>query len=221
MMAVVRSKGERRERVSVTKYDVKQELKHCYAPKNRDWELVEVPPQQFLGIDGRGDPNIAAAYADAVEALFSVAYTIKFASKKTLDRDLVVAPLEGLWWADDPSVFIARTKDAWQWRMLICQPDWITADMIEDAKRAALAKKGLDAIGDVRHETLNEGTSAQVLHIGTYDDEAPTLAKLHGSYLADNNLRMSGAHHEIYLSDARRTDPAKLKTILRQPVHPQ
>jgi hypothetical protein len=202
----------------MTRYDVKRELKQCYAPRNPDWTLVDVPTQRFIAVDGHGDPNTSADYARAVEALYTVAYTIKFTSKRALGRDFVVGPLEGLWWSDDPEVFITRAKDAWQWRMLISQPDWITEDLIDDAKQTALAKKGLPAIAGIRRETLHEGTSAQLLHLGPYDDEGPVLARLHHEYLAANNLRMSGQHHEIYLSDPRRTEPAKLKTILRQPV---
>lgn len=202
----------------MTRYDIKRELKQCYAPRNRDWALVDVPAQRFIAVDGSGDPNTSAAYARAVEALYTVAYTIKFASKRTLDRDFVVGPLEGLWWSDRPEVFTARDKDAWQWRMLISQPDWITEDFIDDAKQTALAKKGLPAIADVRYEPMHEGLCAQVLHIGPYDDEGPILAELHGEYLAANNLRMTGHHHEVYLGDPRRSAPAKLRTVLRQPV---
>ncbi|MDA2815001.1 GyrI-like domain-containing protein [Nocardiopsis sp. RSe5-2] len=202
------------------RYDVKRDLKQLYAPKNTDWALVDVPPQRFIAADGKGDPNTSDDYARAVQALYSVAYTAKFAAKRTLGRDFVVAPLEGLWWADDPRVFITRDKDAWQWRMLIALPDWITDALVEDAKDAALKKKGLPAIADVLRVDLHEGTSAQLLHIGPYDDEGPSLARLHDTYLAANGLRMSGIHHEVYLSDPRRTAPARLKTVLRQPVAP-
>lgn len=204
----------------MTRYDVKRELRQCYDPTNTDWALVDVPAQQFLAVDGRGDPNTSADYARAVEALYAVAYTIKFSSKRVLGRDFVVGPLEGLWWSDRPEVFTTREKDAWNWRMLISQPDWVTEDLIEEAKQTALAKKRLPAIADVRRETLHEGTSAQLLHIGAYDDEGPALARLHHEYLPAHNLRMSGHHHEIYLNDPRRTEPAKLRTILRQPVRP-
>lgn len=205
----------------MTRYDVKRDLHHCYAPKNRGWELVDVPEQQFIGADGYGDPNISDDYGRAVEALYAVAYTIKFASKRDTGTDFVVAPLEGLWWADNPEVFVTREKASWQWTMLICQPEWVTAGAIEAAKDIALSKKGNPAIATVRHLVLNEGTSAQVLHRGPYDDEGPILATLHNEYLRDNNLQMAGPHHEIYLSDPRRTDPAQLKTILRQPVRPR
>ncbi|ROT29426.1 GyrI-like domain-containing protein [Micromonospora sp. HM5-17] len=204
----------------MTRYDVKRELRHCYAPTNTDWELVEVPAQQFIAVDGHGDPNTSADYTHAVEALYAVAYTIKFAAKRLLGRDFVVGPLEGLWWSDHPEVFITRAKHLWNWRMLISQPDWIPPELIDEAKQTALAKKARPAIAQVRRETLHEGTSAQLLHVGPYDDEGPALARLHHQYLATHNLRMVGDHHEIYLSDPRRTAPAKLRTVLRQPVRP-
>ncbi|WP_141576264.1 GyrI-like domain-containing protein [Actinomadura sp. WMMA1423] len=199
------------------RYDIKRELKQCYAPKNADWALVEVPAQRFIAVEGSGDPNTSEDYARAVEALYTVAYTLKFASKAA-GRDFVVGPLEGLWWADDPEVFITREKDAWHWRMLISRPDWISDDLVDEAKRTALAKKGLPAIAEIRAETLKEGTCAQLLHVGPYDDEGPALARLHHEYLAANDLRMAGHHHEVYLGDHRRTEPARFKTVLRQPV---
>lgn len=198
-------------------YDVKRELKAFYAPKNSDWELVDVPDQQFIGIDGTGNPNTSEAYARAVEALYSVAYVLKFASKRE-GRDFVVGPLEGLWYSDDPSVFTVGAKDLWSWTMLISQPGWVSAGMVKEAVETALAKKKLPAIGDVRRVELSEGRCAQVLHIGSYDDEAPTLARLHADVIPGHGLRESGEHHEIYLGDPRKTPPARLKTILRQPV---
>ncbi|MDX3520066.1 GyrI-like domain-containing protein [Streptomyces scabiei] len=203
-----------------TKYDVKRVLKACYAPRNTDWELVDVPELRYLAVDGHGDPNTAAAYRHAVEALYAVAYTVKFTSKRELGEDFVVGPLEGLWWADDMDDFLARRKDNWRWRMLVHVPGWITDSMIEEARSAALAKKDRPALRDVRPETLREGTSAQVLHIGSYDDETPALTRLHRDYLPAHGLREAGLHHEIYLSDPRRTDPARLRTVLRQPVEP-
>lgn len=147
-----------------------------------------------------------------------MAYGLKFASKKSLGRDFVVGPLEGLWRADDPTAFITRRKETWEWTMMISQPDWITEDMVRAAIDNVAKKKETAALGDIRLRTLAEGTCVQILHIGSYDDETPTLERLHNSYLPDNGLTFNGDHHEIYLSDARRTAPAKLKTILRQPV---
>lgn len=199
-------------------YDVKRDQKKLYAPTNTAWAIVDVPEQQFIAIDGTGNPNTAPAYAHAVGALYAVAYALKFANKRTEGADFVVAPLEGLWWADRPEAFTSGAKDAWNWTMLINMPSWITKEMIEDAKQTALAKKKIPAISQLRHLTLHEGHSAQVLHIGSYDDEAPVLHELHHTYLAANGLRPSGLHHEIYLSDPRRTDSEKLKTVLRQPI---
>ncbi|WP_410622427.1 GyrI-like domain-containing protein [Amycolatopsis sp. cmx-8-4] len=193
-------------------YDVKKDLKALYAPKNTDWALVDVPEQRFLAIDGRGNPNTADSYKRAVEALYAVAYTLKRAA----ERDFVVGPLEGLWWADDLTAFTVRAKDSWQWTMLISQPEWIGEDDVEEARETVRRKKKLDA--DVRFEVLEEGRCAQALHVGSYDDEGPLLARLHDEYLAAHGLTPTGRHHEVYLGDPRRTAPEKLRTVLRQPV---
>lgn len=199
-------------------YDVKREHKRFYAPKETVWTVVDVPEQQFIAVDGTGNPNTAPAYTQAVEALYAVAYTLKFAAKRTEGGDFVVGPLEGLWWADRPEAFTEGAKDTWNWTMLISMPSWITADMIEDAKETARAKKKLPAIPQVRRLTLREGPSAQILHVGSYDDEAPALHELHHVYLPANGLRPTGKHHEVYLSDPRKTAPERLKTVVRQPV---
>ena len=130
----------------------------------------------------------------------------------------MVGPLEGLWWADDPTVFVTRQKEAWSWRLLIAQPEWVDDDTIERARETAAAKRGAPAIADVHPYVLEEGLCAQILHVGSYDDEGPALEELHSRFVPDNGLEIAGLHHEIYLSDARRTDPSKLRTILRQPV---
>ncbi|WP_245976978.1 GyrI-like domain-containing protein [Cryobacterium soli] len=208
----------------VAPYDVKRELRALYAPKNRDWETLTVPTQRFLAVDGHGDPNTSPAYAEAVEALYAVAYTVKFASKRA-GRDLVVGPLEGLWYAEEASVFSARDKAAWSWTMLISQPDWVSDADIGEAiaaarAKAAAKKKPLPALDGVRIEVLDEGLCEQVLHVGSYDDETPVLARLHGELLPAAGLRERGRHHEVYLGDPRRTAPDKLRTVLRQPVTP-
>ena len=201
-------------------YDVKRELRELYAPKNREWALLEVPPQQFIAVSGKGNPNTAPEYAQAVQALYAVAYTLKFASKRA-GRDFVVGPLEGLWWSPDPEVFTTRAKDEWLWRMMVSLPDWLTTEDVEEAAATALAKKKLPAIELVEHETLHEGTCAQVLHVGSYDDETPIMTTLHEEYLPAHNLTERDRHHEVYLGDPRRTAPEKLKTVLRQPVSPR
>lgn len=201
----------------MAKYDLKREHKALYAPKNTAWELIDVPRQQFISIEGSGNPNISAEYSRAVEALFAVAYAIKFASKG-LGRDFVVGPLEGLWWADDLEVFITRNKDAWKWRLLIAQPEWITDDTIGEARDAVASKRDNPAIDAVSRHVLEEGPSAQMLHVGAYDDEAPVLQALHDRFLPENDLQPTGFHHEVYLSDPRKTEISKLRTVLRQPV---
>ena len=204
----------------MSKIDLKTEYKPLYSATARDFTLVDVPPLSFLMFDGKGDPNTAPVYHQAVEALFSLSYTLKFMSKRALGRDYVVGPLEGLWSSDDVSDFAARRKSKWSWTMMILQPDWIGIDMLSAARAEVLMKNGLPGLENVRLERLHEGPSAQILHVGSYDDEGPVLHRLHSEWLPANGLAPTGRHHEIYLSDPRRVEPAKLKTLLRQPVKP-
>ena len=199
------------------KVDFKKEMHELYAPTVRDFVVVEVPEMQFLMLDGHGDPNTAESYQDALAALYGVAYKIKFLSKK-LDLDYVVPPLEGLWWAESMDFFTTnRDKDTWSWTMMIMQPSWITPDMVYQAVKD-VEKKELVALPLLRMETYSEGLSAQIMHIGSYDAETPTLKRLHEVWLPVNGFVENGKHHEIYLSDPRRTAPEKLKTVLRQPI---
>jgi hypothetical protein len=208
------------EATETAPYDVKRELPALYTPKNRDWALLTVPPQRFLAVAGTGDPNTAPAYTEAVEALYAVAYTLKFAGKRA-GRDFVVGPLEGLWYADDASVFSAREKAEWSWTMLICLPDSASKTDVDAAVAAARdKKKDLPALERVRIESLDEGLCMQLLHVGSYDEETPALVRLHGEVLPAEGLRERGRHHEVYLGDPRRTAPEKLRTVLRQPVSP-
>ncbi len=201
------------------KIDFKKTLKHLYQPGKTDFELVDVPEMQFLMIDGNGDPNTAIEYQHALEALYAVAYKLKFLSKKQLERDYVVPPLEGLWWAEDMDAFTTqRDKSQWSWTMMIMTPEWIAPEMFEQALAASSAKEPPAALDKLRLEAYHEGLSAHILHIGSYDDEAPTLARLHHEWMPANGLTFNGLHHEIYLSDPRRVAPEKLKTVLRQPV---
>jgi hypothetical protein len=198
-------------------HDIKKERKDLYAPRPGDFEVVDVPEIGFLMVDGHGDPNTSVAYREAVKALYATSYAIRAVGKKTLGRVHTVGPLEGLWSAEDLEVFRTRDKSAWDWTMMIAQPDWITPEMVDHALAAAQEKQ-LPALGLVRFQRYTEGRSAQILHIGSYDDEGPALKRLHDEFLPDNGLAPVGRHHEIYLSDARKTEPTKLKTILRQPV---
>lgn len=205
------------EETAMPKYDVKKAHKELYSPSAKAFTAVEVPELHYIAVDGHGDPNTSPAYADAVEALYGVAYTLKFASK-ALGKDFVVGPMEGLWRSDDPAAFLARRKDEWEWTMMINRPDWITEDMVHAAVDRVAERRRTDALDALRMLTLDEGACVQILHIGSYDDETPTLERLHREYMPEHGLAFNGDHHEVYLSDARRTAPAKLKTILRQPV---
>lgn len=176
-----------------------------------------MPPLHYLQMDGAGDPNTAEAYKIGVAWLYSVSYAMKFAAKAELGRDYVVGPLEALWWADDMSTFLTRKKSDWQWTIMILQPDFVTSALFVRAVDKASKKLGAPP-ASLRLETYHEGLSVQTLHIGSYDDEAPTLARLHQEFLPANGLKETGHHHEIYLSDPRKVAPQKLKTILRQPV---
>lgn len=202
----------------MAKIDFKNEWKHLYRPSKKDFEVVDVPELSFLKVDGHGDPNSAPEYARAVEALYAAAYKTKFISKKE-GRDYVVPPLEGLWWAEDMDSFTsARDKSQWSWTMMLMTPDWISGDMIESARVDAAKGKDLPALEKLRWEPYREGLSAQILHLGSYDDEGPVLARLHGEWMPANGYTFNGLHHEIYLSDPRRVEPHKLRTILRQPI---
>lgn len=198
------------------KLDFKKADKAMYAAKLGRFDLIEVPPLPYLMIDGAGDPNTAPAFARAVQSLYGLSYTLKFAAKASLGRDHVVGPLEGLWWADDLSDFTAGHRAGWQWRMMIRQPDWVSQDMLR-AAQDKLAAKG-DDTAKVRLEIYAEGLALQTLHIGPYTDEAPLIAKMHSVEIPARGLRETGHHHEIYLSDPRKVAADKLKTILRQPV---
>jgi hypothetical protein len=188
------------------KTDLRKAL-DSYRAKAGELRVLDLPPMRYLMVDGRGDPDTAPAYADALAALYPVAYRVKFAAKAA-GHDYVVPPLEALWWADDPAAFTSRRdKTQWRWTVMLLVPDWV-----DDATVAA------EVADPVRVETLAEGRCVQTLHVGPYDDEGPVLAEMHDRFIPDAGLAMTGRHHEIYLNDARRTAPERLRTILRQPV---
>ncbi len=204
----------------MTKIDLKKEWKHLYRPSARKVSVVDVPPRQYLMVDGRGDPNTSQEYQEALAALYALAYTIKFMMKKgEMALDYTVMPLEGLWWAEDMDVFSLADKDSWLWTAMILVPEVVTQVTVDTAVTEVIRKKNPPAIGKVRLEQLAEGTAVQIMHIGPYADEAPTIANLH-KFIAENGYIPRGKHHEIYLSDPRRTAPEKLKTVIRQPVAP-
>lgn len=170
----------------------------------------------FLMIDGCGDPN-GPEYQEAIEALYGVAFTVKFMIKQSTGPDYVVAPLEGLWWMEDMANFNMEVRDDWLWTAMILQPEFVTAELVKEAMAQVEAKKNPPALCRMRFEKMEEGRCAQILHIGPYAEEAPTVVTLH-EFIAGEGYEVCGKHHEIYLSDPRRTAPDKLKTIIRQPV---
>lgn len=205
-------------RSTMPKVDFRKSLKGLYSGSTKDFVLVDVPETRYLMIDGEGDPNTARSYKDAIETLYPVAYAIKFASKLGLGRDYVVPPLEALWWAAEMEDFIERRKDRWLWTVMLMLPGWIEPEFATDCIEPVRQKKRPPALAKLRIEALHEGPSVQILHVGAYDDEGPVLARMHHDFMPSKNLTFNGRHHEIYLSDARKTPPDKLKTILRQPV---
>ena len=201
----------------MSKVDLKRELKHLYQASAKEVVQIEVPTFQFLMIDGEGDPNTSQEYAEAVEALFSVSYTAKFMVKKgTQGIDYSVMPLEGLWWSDDMSAFITNDKSKWKWTMMIMQPHFVEVAVIQAAITEVKRKKTLLAINALRLENFTEGLCAQILHIGPFSEEGPTIQRVHDFIATPSAL--AGKHHEVYLSDIRRADPAKWRTIIRQPM---
>ena len=199
--------------------DYKRELKHLYNPSKKAFSVVDVEPMNFLMIDGHGDPNTAQEYTDAVEALYAVAYKLKFLSKRELGKDYVVPPLEGLWWAEDMETFtVRRDKSTWDWTMMIMQPEWITPDLVDQVVDQVGKQKDLPALSKLRLETYHEGLSVQIMHVGSYDAEGPTIHRMHREFMPENGLEPAGKHHEIYLGDPRKVAPEKLRTVIRQPV---
>lgn len=199
------------------KLDLKKELGHLYRSRKGEIIEVDVPRLRFLMIDGQGDPNTSQQYADAVEALFSVSYTAKFMVKKGKQPiDYAVMPLEGLWWADDMATFSVDDKASWKWTMMIFQPDFVSNETIAEARARVQKKKPLAAVRKLRLAEFDEGTCAQVLHVGPFSEEGPAIERLHAFIEERSGLR--GKHHEIYLSDIRRAKPEHWKTIIRQPM---
>ena len=199
----------------MSKVDLGKELKMLYSAKQTP-AFVDVPKGKFLVIDGKGDPN-GEEYQQALMALYGMAYTLKFHYKEK-GSDFKVMALEGLWWIKD-GVFDMNNpapKENWRWRSMIRVPDLVEQDSL-DAVLPRLVEKRGEKVRDVKLEEFDEGLSAQVLHIGPYSEETPTINRLH-EWVSEQGYRLRDNHHEIYMSDPRRTKPEKLKTIIRHPV---
>ena len=200
----------------MARVDYKRELKHLYNPSRKTFSIVDVPEMTFLMIDGSGDPNTSEEYQQALAALYAVAYGLKFALKAE-GPDYVVPPLEGLWWTPDMAQFSLDAKDEWHWTTMIMQPEAVTPALFEQVRTNTARKKSPPALDRLRLATYLEGLSVQILYVGPYDEEAPTIAAMH-AHSKDQGYELAGKHHEIYLSDPRRTAPDRLKTVIRQPI---
>jgi hypothetical protein len=202
------------------KVDFKKNLKDLYQPSAKEVVAVNVPEMQFLMIDGMGSPGEAQEYLDALAVLYPVAFKTKFLSKAK-GKDYVVPPLEGLWWAANMNDFTEGNRDKWKWTMMIMQPDWITLEMIDDAIKITKENKPeiSKTISKLRLEKYKEGKCAQIMHIGPFSEEGPTIDKVH-KFIEEQGGVFEGhdqKHHEIYLSDPRRAKPENMRTVIRQP----
>jgi len=200
------------------KIDLKKEFATLYKAAVKKIDIVTVPMLNYLMIDGTGDPNNSKQFQDAIEALYSLSYTVKFMFKKGEQQiDYGVMPLEGLWWTDDIENFSMEDKAKWKWTLMIMQPEFVTKATIDEARKLVIERKNIASLEQVRFEKMNEGLCAQTLYIGPYSEEPPTIVKLH-DFIKHSGYKLHGKHREIYLNDMRRTAPEKLKTIIRQPI---
>lgn len=197
------------------KLEIRKSDKAYYGGKPSVWQRLTLPPIPYLAITGKGAPE-GPAYAEAMSALYPLAYAMKFAAKAE-GRDFTIPPLSTQWWAADPTAFVQGRRDEWEWQAMIRMPDFIDATFLDAARKSAKPGPRRD---EVRLEIIDEGDCFQMLHIGPYADEAPKLAELHDELMPEAGVTFAGPHHEVYLSNPGRTAPEKLKTILRQPVKP-
>lgn len=199
--------------------DLKKDLRFLYSPSATVVSILAVPPANFLMVDGSGDPNTSTEYREAIEALYAVSYGLKFKIKRAdPGKDYQVRPLEGLWWTDDvtaPNLW--EHKEAFHWTALIAQPEQVTSELVTEVIAEAGKKKKLPALTGLRFERFDEGLCVQIMHIGPWAAERPTIEKLH-AFAQAQGYKLRGKHHEIYLGDPRRSAPEKLRTIIRQPV---
>jgi hypothetical protein len=199
--------------------DYKKVNKDLYSPSAKEVSIVDVPAMNFLMIDGQGDPN-SKLFQQVVEALYAVAYTIKMMPKKgPLPKgniEYVVPPLEGLWWIEGGGWDIEH-REKWLWTAMIRQPDFVTKESVQQARTHAAKKKSSPLIAKVRFESFREGMSAQIMHIGPFATEGPTIQRIFAC-METNGYKPRGKHHEIYLSDPRKAEPGKMKTVLRHPM---
>lgn len=201
------------------KIDLKKEWKMLYNPSAKAPAIVEVPAANYLMLDGSGNPNSAQRFKDAIQTLFPLAYAIKFAVRKQYEVDYAVMPLEGQYWGTPlgQTHFTDADKEKWSWTLMILQPEWVTAELVESVRQEVTKKKNPPLIGEIRFESFQEGTVTQVMHIGSFDSEAGSVERMH-QLVYDQGYHLCGKHHEIYLNDFTKIAPEKLKTVLRHPI---
>ena len=207
------------------KIDFKKEYKELYRPSVKKESMVNVPKMNYLMIDGQGDPNNSIEFENALESLYGLSYTLKFMYKNKEKPkgyfEYVVPPLEGLWWIKEgvpkDLLLLQQSKEDWRWTLMIMIPDFYTPDIIKEAKEILKNKKNPASLSKLYVQSLEEGLCVQIMYIGSYSDEMPTIEKMH-KFAADNGYKLRDKHHEIYLSDPRKTAPEKLKTVLRHPI---
>jgi len=203
--------------MAVAAVDFKKELKQLYNISGADVVIIDVPPMNFLMVDGAGNPNTTREFQEAVEILYGVSYALKSRVKKAGLTNYVVMPLEGLWWTESMAEFDPEDKGKWKWTLMIMQPEFVTEEYFHEAASEIGKKKDIHVLSKIRYERYSEGLSAQIMHIGPYNTEGPDVAKLH-NFIIENGYVFAGKHHEVYLSDPRRVKPEKIKTLIRQPI---
>jgi hypothetical protein len=197
------------------KLDLRKALKQYYNPPAGEVEFVKVPPMKYIMVDGNGEPG-GEGFQQAMGAIYNVAYTMKFRSKKLLKKDYNVMAPEGLWWVKGGKIDPKKPGD-WLWTLMAVLPDFVTPKLFSESKAEVRRKKNSPGLDRARLETFDEGLCVQTLHIGPYSAETTTINKME-AFAKEHGYEMVGKHHEIYLGDPRRAAPSKLKTILRHPV---
>lgn len=206
----------------MNKLNLSKQYPSCFSAKTKP-EIIDVGFAQYIAIEGKGDPS-GLEFSANIESLYPVAYAIKFAFK-ALNKDFVVSKLEGQWWYDE-GIFSGNTMDTvttevprseWYYRLLIRMPDFVDSSDLETAKKKVFLRKNNPSVKNITWFTMTEGKSVQILHTGPFSTEKETL-KILSKFINEQKLERNGLHHEIYLSDFKKTAAEKLKTILREPV---